>query len=76
MAKRTRLHADGRVTGVVEVQDGRGRPMMVEFETTRLPEPMSKETMQAWDRLVWGDPVERIAEARQLAAARRSTTAA
>lgn len=77
MAKRaTRVHADGRVTGAVEVTDGRGRPLVIEFETVEHAEPMTRDTLSAWDRLLWGNPVERIAEARQLATARRTTTAA
>lgn len=75
MAKRTtKVHADGRVTGTVEVQDGRGRPLVIEFETVEHAEPMSRDTLTAWERLLWGaNPAERIAEARQLA---RRTTAA
>lgn len=77
MAKRTTVHRDGRVTGQVEVQDGRGRPLVIEYETTPHAEPMSADTMAAWDRLLWGtDPAARITEARQFAAARRTTTAA
>jgi len=77
MAKRTKVHADGRVTGTVEVQDGRGRPLVIEFETVEHAEPMSRDTLTAWERLLWGaNPAERIAEARQLVTARRTTTAA
>ena len=67
MAKRTtRVHADGRVTGTVEVQDGRGRPLVIEYETVEHAEPMSRDTLTAWERLLWGaNPAERIAEARQ-----------
>ena len=76
MAKRTtKVHADGRVTGTVEVTDGRGRPLVIEFETVEHAEPMSRDTLTAWERLLWGaNPAERVAEARQLA--RRTTTAA
>lgn len=78
MAKRTtRVHADGRVTGTVEVQDGRGRPLVIEYETVEHAEPMSRDTLTAWERLLWGtNPAERIDEARRLAAARRTTSAA
>lgn len=73
----TKVHADGRVTGQVEVQDGRGRPMVIEFETEWHPEPMSADTLTAWENLAWGKiPYERVEEARRLVAARKNTTSA
>jgi hypothetical protein len=76
MARATQVHRDGRVTGAVEVQDGRGRPLVIEYETTPHAEPMSTDTMDAWERLLWGDrPSLLIDEAKRRAAQRRATTA-
>jgi hypothetical protein len=72
----TQVHGDGRVTGTVEVQDGRGRPLVIEFEAVVHDQPMSRDALSAWDRLLWGNPMERIAEARAMAGSRRAAGAA